>query len=560
LKKITIPYIYIVFCLFCVSNFFGQELHLKIKVTNVSNKKILNNLSYIRKHQTEKSLYAEINKIKSEFILMGFINTEIISVNKKANTYYALFRLEKKLNHLTVYTTTKFPKEILKEFSLKLTDSTFTILPSKIPQLFKSTLSYYERKGFPFAKIYLENISVTKNTAQLVFQKREQRHITNVKIEGITKFPPSFIKYKLGIKKNNLLTKNKLEFITKQLQTIPFISIIKPPEILFTKDSTQLYLFLKKRKANRFDGLIGFTSKQNSKGIQLNGYLNLEIQNLFNNGEHLKLNWKNNGQNRQSFYTVLTKPYIFKTPITPSFNFSLYRQDSTFLNVSSSLKINYQISNLSTISALYKYENSTNLLQNKTIQPQIKSYKKNQYGIGYNFTLPNLQNSPITKFSISIASFFGSKKQDSITQKQTEFLLTSHYLWKLNSKNEIYLKNKSAILNSPNLAINEFFRIGGTNSIRGFDEESILASSFSTFTVEYRYHTTKFNYIYTVTDAAYIYNQLAKISSNLYGLGLGYAFVTKNGLLNMSYVLGKSPATPFNFNNAKIHINFVTFF
>jgi len=114
LKKITIPYIYIIFCLFCVSTIFGQELHLKIKVTNVSNKKILNNISYKHKHPTVKSLYTEITRIQSEFVSMGFINAQIISVTKKDSTYYGLLRLGKKLNKLTIYTTTKFPKEILK--------------------------------------------------------------------------------------------------------------------------------------------------------------------------------------------------------------------------------------------------------------------------------------------------------------------------------------------------------------------------------------------------------------------------------------------------------------
>ncbi len=48
----------------------------------------------------------------------------------------------------------------------------------------------------------------------------------------------------------------------------------------------------------------------------------------------------------------------------------------------------------------------------------------------------------------------------------------SHHL-ELNSKNSIFIKNQSYYLQSDSYVINELYRFGGINSIRGFNENSL---------------------------------------------------------------------------------------
>ncbi|NCQ15041.1 MAG: hypothetical protein GW810_09615, partial [Flavobacteriales bacterium] len=134
------------------------------------------------------------------------------------------------------------------------------------------------------------------------------------------------------------------------------------------------------------------------------------------------------------------------------------------------------------------------------------------------------------------------------------------YLWLLNQRNALFIKNRSAFLNTSNYLTNELFRLGGAKNIRGFDEERLLASTFSILNLEYRYKTNLDAYLYTITDFGYLNNALVKQNSNLYSLGFGYKFRAKMGVINLSYVLGIINNHQINLQDAKIQFNLKTVF
>ena len=67
-----------------------------------------------------------------------------------------------------------------------------------------------------------------------------------------------------------------------ELNSLGFVTTTKPPEILFKEDSTSVYFYLKKLKNNNFDGILGFSSGEENKGLTFNGYINLELNNNLN--------------------------------------------------------------------------------------------------------------------------------------------------------------------------------------------------------------------------------------------------------------------------------------
>ena len=116
------------------------------------------------------------------------------------------------------------------------------------------------------------------------------------------------------------------------------------------------------------------------------------------------------------------------------------------------------------------------------------------------------------------------------------------------------------MLNSENYYNNELFRIGGINTIRGFNEESIFASSYSIFNLEYRFKPSSSSYFFTITDFAYVNDKIIDKTSQIYSLGIGYSFVTKIGLLNVSYAVGKFSDQPISLGDSKLHIKLVSIF
>ena len=86
-----------------------------------------------------------------------------------------------------------------------------------------------------------------------------------------------------------MLNKDKTWCDLKITHKVILNSEIKKPEILFTKDSTIIYLYLKKEKSNSFEGFLGFSTNQQSNKIELNGNIDLKLISNLNSGEELHL-------------------------------------------------------------------------------------------------------------------------------------------------------------------------------------------------------------------------------------------------------------------------------
>ena len=103
--------------------------------------------------------------------------------------------------------------------------------------------------------------------------------------------------------------------------------------------------------------------------------------------------------------------------------------------------------------------------------------------------------------------------------------------------------------------VNELFRFGGINSIRGFNENSIDASFYSVLNSEYRYQFNQDIYIHSIIDFAYFENQITALKQKLYSFGIGIGIQTSAGIIKFSIANGNAEHQDFNFSNTKIHIS-----
>jgi hemolysin activation/secretion protein len=119
------------------------------------------------------------------------------------------------------------------------------------------------------------------------------------------------------------------------------------------------------------------------------------------------------------------------------------------------------------------------------------------------------------------------------------------------------------IIKSPQTFQNELFRIGGYQLLRGFDDESIYANRYEVFTAEYRYLVGINSYFFGFSDIGFTKTKFldTEYSNSFISGGIGMAFETKFGLLNLSYSVGKRNDVNFNFRNAsKISFGYINYF
>lgn len=563
MKSIFTPYIYIAFFLLNAWSAIGQKLVLKTSSKDSLNTVFLNSVKYQKIHDTESTLFQTIDSVKNEIILNGFINAAVDSIVQIDSTYNVHFSLGNLSNTAKIfYAKNEISVAQLKTIDLNITDQYFIVETKKLSGSLDQIVGIFENRGNAFTQVYLKDIRIHRDTIEafLHIKEAKQRKIDKVIINGYTDFPPAYLKHYLKLKNNTLFSSGKLERISANVKSLTFAKEIKPPEVLFTPDSTMVYLYLKKKESNKFDGLIGFSSKETGSGIQFNGYLDLSLNNVFNRGESMAFYWKNNGNERQVFNLSTSVPYIFNSRLSPQAELNIYKQDSSFINTNFRFNLPYTLNERHNLGISFQSLSSSDLLTNNT-GTEISDLSNLFYGINYEYQIPTEHSIFSSRFHLFSEILRGNRKMEGNLTTQTKLYLRSNYLWSLNFRNHIFIQNVSSTLLSDDILLNnELFRIGGSNSMRGFNEESILTSTFSFFNLEYRILTNNTSYLYSITDAGYIDNNVINKASKLYAIGVGYAFTTKFGFLDLSYAFGGIANEPFNLDNSRFHLKIISFF
>ena len=541
-------------------NINAQNLYLNFKAQDSISQSTIDSLDLNATFINYLNLKKRADTLHYSLETIGFIENELRSLQKKNDsTYIALYHLGPKYKSIQLFYSKKdFSKKELLQVSKKITDSYF-ILPFNTIESSITKLNYLKTEnGNAFARIKLENITKRKKgslSANIVVVNGDARTIDSIIVKGYEKISKSHIKYYAGIKKGKKFNKSNLIEKSNILNSLGFVSVTKPPEILFKKDSTIVYLYLKKEKNNLFDGILGFANDEDSQKLIFNGYLNLELNNNLNFGEQFLLNYKADGKDQQNFRARLTLPYLFNTPFGLITELKIFKRDSTFSTSDQLIKVRYQINPTSKTYLGYKAYESSNLRKDNSINIDVEDYTSKFLlaGLSYTKTQNNILFPIKSKFHLDTE--IGSKETKITTESQLRASLLFYYIFNLNYKNSIYLKNNTKAVNSDSYLINELFRFGGINSIRGFNENSIDASFYSVLNSEYRYQFNQDIYIHSIIDFAYFENQITALKQKLYSFGIGIGLQTSAGIIKFSIANGNAENQDFNFSNTKIHIS-----
>ncbi len=536
------------------SSVCSQDFSLEINSNKITENIFLSKIKYKKKHIDSIALHVELNRVQKHLKMNGYFLSRIDSILQEGEKYIAYLNLDKKVDSVFLKYN-GINKQILQKYNFK---KNYIKIPiNQLEEILNEITTFQELKGNAFSKIKLKKLRISNNIlyAEINLISFKKRTIDKIIFKGYENFPKSFIKNYLNVNSKTTFNKKKLIEISKFSKGLDFVSETKSPETLFTKDSTFIYVYLKKIKGSSFDGLINFTSQENGK-LQFKGYLDLKLKNTLNKGEQLNLLWNNFGNEKQEFSISVQTPYIFNSKLTPEFTFSIYKQDSTFLNTNLNANLKYQIKDNTNLFATFNSEDSQN--NTEAISNNISTYKNYFIGFGYEYKITKNDVFKNDTFFLNINPSFGKRKTINNASQQIKISTTLTYLLALNRKNNIYFRNKTGLLNSTNYFENELFRIGGNKSIRGFNEQSIFVKNYLLQNIEFRYQTSKSSYLYTITDLALITTTVSK--EKLYSFGLGYLFNTNNSQVNISTAVGTNTKNTIDFKNTQFFVNWVNFF
>ncbi len=541
--------------LFLISlNGFGQQLHLKIVGKNDLQTKAIDSVGYSKSFGNAKGILDETNLFSKKLLQAGFLEQEVLESRKQNDsTFLYLYNVGAKTNFVHIYVGKNLE---VGNWNLNVVKNDTLKLPFGESEAFlNSTLKKLEAKGFSMAKVQLTNLKKHGNfvSADLKVTSDKKRQWNDIVINGYEKFPGGHKNNLKRLYKKRVFNQENLEKLYKDIGQFQFVKQTKYPEILFTKDSTKVFVYLEKAKSNSFDGFIGFSNDENRKVI-FNGYVDLTLNNAMNSGEKLALYWKSNGKDQKTFHVGAEIPYVFKSPIGMKVQLHIFKQDSTFQNTQTAMDFGYYFNYNTRLYLGYQSAESSDIKNSNTLL--LSDYKNKFYTSNFEFVeykeddylFPEKSN-----FNIKI----GTGRRDSKFQNNTQFFGSvnlSHNFY-LNAKNILNIKSQNYYLQSDEYILNEMYRFGGINSIRGFNENSLQGNQFSSVLTEYRYVLSPSIYVHSIIDYAYFQDKTTNLKGNLLGLGFGFGLLTKNGLFNLVYANGSAKDQAIKLSNSMVHIS-----
>lgn len=573
-------------CLIVCLLLFSLRLNsqtIALNVVPTLKKSIVSKFNYQKKFTSKTLALKEVNNLITALHHKGYllanvdtviIDSSSLTVKISENNFYKWAYL--KLGNLNPTLASKIgiSEKLYFNKAFKYKD---------VAKSFEKIILYYENNGYPFASVSLDSVVITDNAINAVLnvQKNKLFKIDSVIVMGTAKINNQFLYKYLAIKPNMPYNEEILKSISNKIKQLPFITEKQTQIVRLTNKTNKLLLFLDKKNASQFDGIIGLLPDAITKKTIITGDVKLKVVNgIFKNGETFDLQWRRLQSQTQDFKGRLIYPYLFGTPVGTDYSLKIYKRDTTFIDINNNIGLQYYFSGLNNFKVFYKQRN-TNLISTSnyslvTTLPEFADITTQSYGVGFTFEKLNYRFNPHKGIALNLNAQTGNrviKKNPKINELAYTNLLLRSTQYQLESDLNIFIPiyrnnvlhigtQAASVFGNSAIFKNELFRIGGLKTLRGFDEESIYASTYAIYTIEYRFLFAQNSNLLLFTEGAWYENNSGTIylKDTPISIGAGINFETKAGILSLNYAIGNQFGNGFDPRSGKIHFGLTALF
>lgn len=592
---------FFIFCFISKENYaqntYQLLIHLadKDKLSKSDKQSLLQSLKLQTSFDSKQQSTDYISKLPGLLISKGYPTTSIDSIYYENNFTHVILFLGEQYKWAEINTDSVERKALDETGWYEKAINNKTIDFNQLQTRQQKLLNYYENRGYPFAAIQLDSISIDQDKikAQLKVDKGPLYHIDSIRINGKVNIKNVFLQRYLGIEKGSIYNKTRLENISKKLSELPYLQEQRPWDINMLGSGSVLNLYLQQKRSSQVNFLVGFLPGGQTAKLLVTADVNLNLKNALGSGESILLNWQQLQMQSPRLNLGYQHPYIFNSPFGIDMSFDLLKRDSTFLQINGQVGVMYVLS-ANQSGKIFLQNQRTYLLSGGVDTNQIKITKRlpvnidvaaNSIGINYQFINTNYLFNPRQgkEFKINTAvglrkisknneianikdpSFNFNSLYDSFKLKtyQLRVNLTAAHYFPVAKRSTLKTELNGGLFQSENIFRNELFQIGGNRLLRGFNEETIFATQYAVFTAEYRFLTGINSYLFGFTDVGVTKTKFQKtnFNNNYLSAGLGLNFETTFGILNVSYAIGKRNDIKFDLSEAsKIHFGYINYF
>ncbi|NOZ35977.1 MAG: hypothetical protein GXO80_11840 [Chlorobi bacterium] len=511
-------------------------------------------------------IYKYLQKIRNELFSEGYIAASFDSVIFDTSSVTAFLFLGKKY-HISQLVITDIYPVLRRKFHINNSGigTKDLVNPADLSRLYDDIIKEYENVGFPFATLIPKDVEIENNEIKLNLKLHKNKliHFHKIVIKGNAKISPIFLSRYLSVYEGDVYNEELINSISSKIEALPFLDVIRSPEIDFFNDKADLYLYLKNKKANLFNGIAGvLPDKNNDNNLSLTGNIDLKLLNNFGRGETIFLSWSRTAALSQKLNVGFTVPYIFKSPFLIHSQFKLDKRDTSFLKISGKFGIDFSFKNNDLITAYIRQKQSL-LLSEQNIDTSImKNTKVLLFGLSYKSQKYDYFLNPSRAYFFDAGFAGGNRTVSSEKKPYYETNINAEYYIPLYRRFVLKLSSDSRYaFPSEGFYENELFELGGFHTLKGFNENRFRTSAYSVLNLEPRF-------LYEANSNVFVFFNTAIIRDNSvtagyllpYGFGVGTNFSTKAGIFSVSYAFGTLAGDNLKFSDSKIHIGYINRF
>lgn len=445
-----------------------------------------------------------------------------------------------------------------------------------ISQLLQNIIDYSQNNGFPFASVQLDSISIEEETntiaARLHYQKGPFITFDTVLVHGEGRTKPLFLSRYLRIKPGEPYDERRVAQAAGKLSRLPYLKLTAAPYASFQLRQGTTHLQLGEVKSNHIDGVIGLSPNEASEGgLLLTGQFDLLLQNLFGTGKRIGIKWQRPQVRSQLLDMQYGHPNLLGTPVHVDTKFFLLKEDTLFLNRSFALEASVLWGEYSRVKLFSDFKAAR--VVGSTFSPdtgplgEYADFNLNLYGVGYDWMKLDSPTLPTRGLAFNMQGAVGNKRIKGNTASENMELVQyalegeAKYYVPISRRFVMKTRLQAGVLVSDKLLVNDLYRIGGLNSLRGFVENEFYAANYAIGTLEGQLFLDSESYMFLFYDQGYGQFGTSKSSTDLpSGVGGGLTFATNIGSFTFAYALGRTSAQTFDFNFSKVHFGYITKF
>ncbi len=452
---------------------------------------------------------------------------------------------------------------------------------NEIEEYINDALTRLENSGHPFAVFTITSVhfyydsTEDKNFTDLYIKLNTENEskIDKIEVQGNESTRDYVVIRELRIDPGEQYSQDKIEELPRRLNRLRFFEPVTTPQFYVDSDDNGVLLItVKERQTNNFDGIIGYVPPSNvNESGYLTGLVDVSLRNLFGTGRAAAFRWRKIDRNSQELELKYLEPWLFSFPINFDVRFFQRQQDTIYVQRTIAGGLEYLatedvsaavfVSSESTIPTLseepiFTVFNSTSLttgvnLKIDTRDDPLAPTSGILFSNTYKFSRKNI-NGP--------SEFITPDTETEVNLQRFEATLALFY--ELFSRQVIAFDINGRELRGPFFEESDLYRLGGTNTLRGYREDQFLGNRIYWSNLEYRFFLSQRTFAFLFFDTGYFLRNadevrdIPKQEAFKIGYGFGINLETAIGILGVSFALAKGDS----FSDGLIHFGIINEF